>query len=88
MQNSYTNFLALEPILGASGQLEKRIENDVDGKILYVGYSKTPNADTSLPVWMIHKFSYDGNGFLSRDQLPDDGVQFTYAYDDRATYFA
>ncbi len=85
--DAFTTFLALEPILGANGQLEKRMENDASGRILYVGFSSTPNASTSDAIWMIRKFSYDGNGFLSRDQLPDDGQGFLYNWDNRATYF-
>ena len=86
-QNSWTDFLALEPMLGAMGLLEKRMENDSSGRILYVGYTMIANGDTSAKIWMIRKFSYDLNNFLNRDQLPKNGIGFIYAWDDRATSF-
>jgi hypothetical protein len=86
--NSWTDFLALEPVLGAMSLLEKRMENDSLGKILYIGYSMVANADTSANLWMIRKFSYDVNGFMDRDQLPKNGIGFLYSWDDRATSFS
>ena len=67
---------------------ETRVENDATGKILYVGKSITPNAATDERIWYIKKLLYDGFGFLNRVQLPDDGIGFLYAWDDRATYFS
>lgn len=66
---------------------EKRIENDGSGNPLYIGYNKQANASTAVESWFIIKNSYSG-GFLVRSQLPDDGAQFKYAWDDRATYFS
>jgi len=86
--NAFTAFLALESVLGASGQLERRMENDSNGKILYIGSSITPNGDVTEPIWMITKFEYDGNGFINRCQLPDNGNGFIYVWDNRATYFS
>lgn len=88
MINPFIDFLALEPVLGNSGQIEKRMENDSSGKILYVGFTVTPNAATSSKLWMIRKFSYDGNGFLNRDQQPDNGAGMIYSWDARATLFS
>ena len=65
---------------------EKRIENDGSGNPLYIGYNKEPNASTSTLGWFIIKNTYSGT-FLTRSQLPDDGPQFKYAWDSRATYF-
>lgn len=53
----------------------------------YKGYAKKPNAATSQLVWFIVKFHYTG-AVLDRQQLPDDGVNFIYSWDDRATYFS
>lgn len=87
-QTVWNGLLALELELGANSMIEKRLENDSSGKILYVGLSNIPNASTSELVWFICKCSYDTNGFLSRYQLPDDGVGLRYSWDDRATYFS
>ena len=84
----FNQFLALSSILGENNQYETRIENDADGKPLYIGISTIPNAPTDQPLWYIRKMSLDGNGFLDRVQLPDDAVKFAYAWDDRATYFS
>lgn len=88
LSNYFTNFLALESILGCSGQLEKRMENDASGRILYLGYAVKENASTSDPIWMIRKFSYDSNNFLNRDQLPSAGNGFLYVWDLRSAYFS
>lgn len=85
--NSYLSFLALESVLGQSGQLEKRIENNSQGQILYIGYCLTPSASTSSLIWMILKFTYDGNTFLDYVQLPNLGNGFLYSWDNRASYF-
>lgn len=68
--------------------LEKRIENDGSGNPLYVGFTRTQNQSTAAEEWYIIKMSYDGGGFVDRVQLPDDGPQFKYAWDDRATLFS
>lgn len=87
-QNAFTNFLAVSEVLNDEDLYETRTENDSSGQVLYVGKSITPNADTSQRIWYIKKLGYDGNGFLNRIQLPDDGPNFTYAWDDRADYFS
>ena len=86
--NSFTGFLALTNVLQQQSLLETRIENNVSGQPIYIAYSITPNADTAARVWYILKMSYDGGGFLSRVQKPDNGDGFLYIYDDRATYFS
>jgi len=67
--------------------LETRIENDGSGNPLYVGYTKCPNAPTDENLWYIVKLEYSG-GYLIRNQLPDNGPHFTYAWDDRASLFS
>lgn len=87
LENEWTEFLALVPMLGNMGLLEKRIENDANGNQLYVGYARKPKTPTSSAEWMIRKFSYDANNFLEYDQLPDDGIGFKYSWDDRSNAF-
>lgn len=67
--------------------LEIRMENDGDGNPIYIGYTEQPNAATDALVWFILKITYDGNGSPTLQELPNDGVRFIYAWDDRATYF-
>ena len=74
--------------LGITAFYETRAENDGDGNVIYLAYSPIPNANTSDAVWFILKFVYDGSGFFVRRQLPDDGIKFTYSYDQRVTYFS
>ncbi len=83
----WTNFLALSQILGIDNLTETRIENDINGKILYFGLTAIANAPTSSPVWFILKLSYDVNGFLSYKQLPNLGSGYIYIWDNRTTYF-
>lgn len=66
--------------------LEQRIENNGDGNPEFVGYNREPNAATSAETWFIVKYTYAGTS-PTRYQLPDDGAQFKYAWDDRATLF-
>lgn len=88
IQNSWTNFLAVSEVLDTNDLYETRMENTSDGKILYVGYSNIPNAPTDEKVWFIFKCYYDGNGYMNRKQLPDNGATFIYAWDDRASIFS
>ena len=66
---------------------EQRMENDNDGNPIYIGYSRRPGVATSNPEWFIVKITYASDS-PTRQQLPDDGVKFTYTWDDRATYFS
>lgn len=77
----------LEPNFDAFTLLEKRIENDISGNPLYIGYNKEPNESTTSETWLIFKLLYSG-GYVVRYQLPDDGAIFKYAWDDRATLFS
>ncbi len=86
-QNAFTNFLAIADVLQDDDLYETRLENTVDGQILYIGKTISPDASTSAKIWYIKKFSYDINGFVDYIQLPVDGPSFTYSWDDRATYF-
>jgi hypothetical protein len=86
--NSFSNLLALSEVLQDEDLYEIRLENDNGGSVLYVGKNITPNADTAAPTWYIKKLSYDGNGFVDRVQLPDDGIGFKYAWDDRTNIFS
>jgi hypothetical protein len=73
-------------ILDTEDMLEARIENDVSGNPIYIGYSMIPNADPALKVWYVIKLEYVTN-FVVRRRLPKDGRGFFYSYNDRATLF-
>jgi len=85
----WTDFLALQGLVNPSSLYETRMINDSSGKILYLGTCITPNGDTSLPIWNVIKFGYDGNGILNRQQLPDNGSGWLYIWDDvQSDYFS
>lgn len=65
--------------------LEKRMSYD-GSDLEYVGYNREPNAATDDLSWFIIKNTYAA-GDITRYQLPDDGPQFKYSWDDRATYY-
>ncbi len=66
--------------------LEKRMEYSA-GNLVYIGYSRQPNASTASLTWFIVKLTYSVSS-PTRYQLPDSGVKFGYAWDDRATLFS
>lgn len=66
--------------------LEKRMAYNGDD-LEYVGYNREPNAATTDLSWFIIKNTYSGSD-ITRYQLPDDGAQFKYAWDSRASYFS
>lgn len=68
--------------------MEKRMENDVDGNPIYVGYTRMANEDVDSLAWFIQKIHYDGSGNVERVELPDQGVRFIYAWSQRTTYFS
>lgn len=86
--NLFTNILAFGAIMSPQQYYETRLENDSSGKVLYSGVSIIANAPTDEPVWYILKMYYDGNGFISRLQKPDDDFGMVYTWDLRATYFS
>jgi len=85
--NSFTNFLALQEVLRDQQLYETRIENDGDGQPIYIGNCITPNGDEDALIWYIIKLSYTG-GYITRQQLPDNGIGFLYAWSQRASYFS
>ena len=68
--------------------MEIRMENDGNGNPIYVGYAQTPNLGTAVEEWFIVAIEYDGNQGPVRYRLPDAGVIFKYAWDNRATLFS
>lgn len=75
------------PIRGqADDFLEKRYAY-TGSNVEYEGWCKKPNAATDAPLWFIIKYTYAA-GLVTRQQLPDDGPFFNYAWDSRATYFS
>lgn len=86
-QQILKDYSYLEVIGDSSIFWEKRMENNVGGNPIYVGYNRNANAPTSSPTWFIINVEYSGTSPI-RYRLPDDGPQFKYAWDDRATLFA
>ncbi len=86
--NSFSGLLALAQVLDNEDLYETRTINNDTGQILYVGKNITPNASTASSTWYVKKISYDGNGFLNRVQLPDDGAGFYYTWDNVSDYFS
>jgi hypothetical protein len=68
--------------------MEMRMENDANGNPIYVGYNKTPNVGQAVETWFIVKITYDANKSPTRQQLPDEGVGFKYAWSNRANIFS
>lgn len=66
--------------------LEKRMSYSGDN-VEYIGYNREADAATTDLSWYIVKMTYSGAN-ATRYQLPDDGPQFKYAWDSRATYFS
>lgn len=86
--NAWTGFLTLSEVINLQDLYETRMENDVNGKILYIGYCQTPNAPTDQKLWYLLKCEYDVNGYMNRKRLPDDGAGFLYTWDDRVAQFS
>lgn len=85
--NQFAQVFNLTPALLLTDFFEKRSEPDANGNPIYLAYSPIPNADPDDAVWFVYKIHYDGNGNFIQGQLPVNGVQFTYSYTLRATYF-
>lgn len=66
---------------------EIRYERDGDGNALYIGYNREANAAITDLSWFIVKNTVVAT-HITRQQLPDDGPQYKYAWDSRATYFS
>jgi hypothetical protein len=87
-QTVWANIIALSDVAPVGMQLEKRMTNSDTGQVLYLGWNATPNASTSALTWYIVKVLYDGNGYINRVQLPDNGAGFYYSWDLQADYFS
>lgn len=86
-QQRISDYSSLNIAGDVSQFLEKRMENDGNDNPIFVGYNRSPNAPTDNLSWFIVKIEYSGTAPI-RYQLPDEGPQFKYAWDDRATYFS
>lgn len=80
------SYTFLKSIADVNMFLEKRMENDGDGNPIYIGYTNIANASTTSACWYIVKLTYVG-GYPTYYQLPKNGCQFVYSWDNRATYF-
>jgi hypothetical protein len=81
------DFSVIRVEMSADQLLEKRFSHTGLSSIEYEGWAKKPNASTAEPIWYIVKYVYDA-GLKVRQQLPDEGPEFEYIWDDRATYFS
>lgn len=52
-----------------------------DGQPVYIGYV-IPGTVTSIEAWLIHKFTYNGDGFITQRQVVTDK-----AWDNRSSEF-
>lgn len=84
--NRFNDFSSPGVSVDALFDRELRAENDANGNAIYVGYAKGGSA-TSASVWLIKKFTYDGNNAVTRGQIANDNLSFKFAWDDRATFF-
>lgn len=87
IENIFDDFERLSEILDNEDLLESRFENDVNGNPIYIGYTITPNAPVTSPVWYIIKVIYDGENIVWK-RIPDDGRKFAYIWNNRASYFS
>lgn len=70
---------------------EIRYDYDAEANLIYQGWNRQANAATSEETWFIVKFHYEEiatEDYVSRKEMPSDGIQFKYAWDDRATIFS
>jgi hypothetical protein len=87
-ESIYSPIERVQNTLGSEDFFEARFENDANGNPIYAGFTPTPNASTAQGIWFIKKIFYDSNQSVVRIQMPDDGVKFSYAWDDRASLFS
>jgi hypothetical protein len=80
------DFSVIQVEMNADQLLEKRLAYN-GSNLEYEGWAKKPNASTAEPVWYILKYTYNA-ALRIRQQMPDDGPEFKYVWDDRATYFS
>jgi hypothetical protein len=80
------DFSVIPVEMNADQVLEKRFSY-TGSSVEYEGWAKKPNASVAQPVWYIIKYTY-ADGVKTRQQLPDNGPNFIYVWNDRATYFS
>lgn len=85
--NIFSQIERLSEYFDAGDLLEGRFENNADNNPIYIGYTPFPNGDPAEPIWALQKITYDGQAIV-RKQQPDNGPQFTYIWNERATYFS
>ena len=85
--NVFSPVERVQNTLGADDFFESRFENDGNDNPIYAAWSPVPNANTADGVWYVKKIIYDGQAIV-RVQLPDEGVKFSYVWDDRASLFS
>lgn len=88
LSNIYSPIERVQNTLGTEDFFESRFENDANGNPIYAAWTAIVNGDPALRIWFMKKIHYDANQSVIRVQMPDDGVTFTYAWDDRVANFS
>lgn len=83
----FRDFTDVGPSVDGLFDRELRIENDMNGNAIYVGYAKA-GSDTDASVWLIKKFTYDANDAVTHSRIASNNLSFNFAWDDRALFFA
>jgi hypothetical protein len=86
MATRFNDFSGAGSSIDALFEKEVRVENDGSGNPIYIGYAKGGSA-TSASVWLIKKFTYDGNSAVTRSQIANNNLTFSHIWDDRASLF-
>lgn len=84
--NIFYPLMGFNGIIGIEALCEQRFDYDENNQPTYVGFSPYPGANPADPVWFIMRIYYDGVDVL-RKRIPAPGVQFTYIWNQRSTYF-
>ncbi len=84
--NRFTDFSEVGSNWDGLFDREMRAENDVNGNAIYIGWAKGGSA-TSASVWLIKKFTYDANDAVTRSQIANNNLSFSFIWDDRVAIF-
>ena len=68
-----------------AGEYATRLDPDIAGNPIYIGRALTGSL-TSATVWQIRKLTFDVSGNLLSIQWPNGVADYTFVWDNRATY--
>ena len=74
------------PVYLMDGAYKRRYEYEATGAPLYIGETDDPTATTAQAKWRIKKYTNNGNGQATAENLADQSNDFNKVWDDRATY--